>query len=383
MHVTKIKLTEAEGLARHVLRLYDNHSNTNIEPSLFDANDLHDIDLDAFKDVMAKAVERHKLVTGRSVRTDAVGVLGFVLTVPEQYRGNTDHETAILEAAADWARQRFPSCPVAWNAIHRDEVASNGVGEKVNAVHLHLGLVPVDSTGRLNAKALMNRQVLMGLHDDLDRYLHYHLPDWYRGGVVAYDHEARGTGKATMDELKAIHRATDAHDASLRKSMKAMREVTAERGYLARDYEDKERAAEIIDKGFNDLNQKERELRDKERKLKARETSIEARERFVGHVEDIQQREREVNAKEARLEALERSLVKREELLRERDADLTKREGLLTSAVKALCEAIDRVSLHLSSSARQLLKDAFGRFGAKVPSIAPYFVRDTGGRTRD
>lgn len=383
MHVTKIKLTEAEGLARHVLRLYDNHSNTNIQPSLFDANDMHDLDLKGFKDVMAEAVERHKAVTGRSVRSDAVGVLGFVLTVPEQYRGNADHETAILEAAADWARQRFPSCPVAWNAIHRDEVASNGVGEKVNAVHLHLGLVPVDNTGRLNAKALMNRQVLLGLHDDLDRYLHYHLGDWYKGGVVAYDHEARGTGKATMDELKAIHRATDAHEASLRKSMKAMREVTAEREYLTADYANCKHNAKVIGDALDELEEKEQKLNTKDALLKARETAIEARERVVKHVEDIQQRERAVNAKEARLEALEQSLEKREGLLRERDTDLTKREGLLTSAVKALCEAIDRVSLHLSPSARQLLKDAFGRFGAKVPSIAPYFVRDTGGRTRD
>lgn len=383
MHVTKIKLTEAEGLARHVLRLYDNHSNTNIEPSLFDANDLHDIDLDAFKDVMAKAVERHKAVTGRSVRSDAVGVLGFVLTVPEQYRGNSDHETAILEAAVDWAGQRFPSCPIAWNAIHRDEVAHDGVGEKVNAVHLHLGLVPVDSTGRLNAKALINRQVLLGLHDDLDRYLHYHLGDWYKGGVVAYDHEARGTGKATMDELKAIHRATDAHDASLRKSMKALREVTAEREYLTEDYANLEYNAKVIDDWRERLEDKERKLDTKDALLKTRETSIEARERFVGRVEDIQQRERAVKAKEARLDSLEQSLERREELLRERDADLTKREGLLTSAVKALCEAIDRVSLHLSSSARTALKDAFGRFGAKIPSIAPYFVRDGGGRTRD
>lgn len=383
MHVTKIKLTEAEGLARHVLRLYDNHSNTNIEPSLSDANDLHDIDLDAFKCVMDEAVKRHKAITGRSVRSDAVGVLGFVLTVPEQYRGNSDHETAILEAAADWARQRFPSCPVAWNAIHRDEVANNGVGEKVNAVHLHLGLVPVDSTGRLNAKALINRQVLLGLHDDLDKYLHYHLGNWYRGGVVAYDHEARGAGKATMDELKAIHRATDAHDASLRKSMKALREVAAEREYLSEDYANLEHNAKVIDDWRERLEDKEQKLDTKDAILKTRETAIKARERVVEHVEDIQQREREVNAKEARLEALERSLVKREGLLRDRDADLTKREGLLTSAVKALCEAIDRVSLHLPSSARQLLKDAFGRFGAKVPDIAPYFVRNTGGRTRD
>ena len=383
MHVTKIKLTEAEGLARPVLRLYDNHSNTNIQSSLFDANDLHDMDLDAFKDVMDEAVKRHKAVTGRSVRSDAVGVLGFVLTVPEQYRGNADHETAILEAAADWARQRFPSCPVAWNAIHRDEVAHDGAGEKVNAVHLHLGLVPVDSMGRLNAKGLINRQVLLGLHDDLDRYLHYHLGDWYKGGVVAYDHEARGTGKVTMDELKAIHRATDAHDASLRKSMKAMREVTAERKYLTEDYANLEYNAKVIDDWRERLRDKEQKLDTKDALLKTRETAIEARERVVDRVEGIRQREREANAKEARLEALERSLVKREELLRERDADLTKREGLLTSAVKALCDAIDRVSLYLPSSARQLLKDAFGRFGAKVPSIAPYFVRDTGGRTRD
>lgn len=383
MHVTKIKLTEAEGLARHVLRLYDHHSNSNIEPSLSDSNELHDMDLEGFKTVMSEAVARHKAVTGRAVRSDAVGVLGFVLTVPEQYRGNADHETAILEAAADWARQRFPSCPVAWNAIHRDEVANNGVGEKVNAVHLHLGLVPVDSTGRLNAKALINRQVLMGLHDDLDRYLHYHLPNWYKGGVVAYDHEARGTGKATMDELKAIHRATDAHDASLRKSMKAIREVTAEREYLTADYANLEYNAKVIDRDRKRLEVKEQKLNTKDALLKARETSLEARERVVDRVEGIRQREMEVNAKEARLEALERSLVKREGLLNERDADLTKREGLLNSAIKALCDAIDRVSLHLSSSARQLLKDAFGRFGAKVPSIAPYFVRDTGGRTRD
>ena len=383
MHVTKVKLTEAEGLARHVLRLYDNHSNTNIDPSLFDANDLHDIDLDAFKDVINDAVTRHKAVTGRAVRSDAVGVLGFVLTVPEQYRGNSDHETALLEAAVDWARQKFPSCPVAWNAIHRDEVANNGVGEKVNAVHLHLGLVPVDSTGRLNAKALINRQVLMGLHDDLDRYLHYHLGDWYKGGVVAYDHEARGTGKVTMDELKAIHKATDAHEASLRKSMKAMREVTAEREYLTADYANCAYNAKAINEGLERLEEWEQKLDTKDALLKTRETAIEARERFVGRVEGIQQRERDVKAKEANLEALERSLVKREGLLRERDADLTKREGLLTSAVKALCEAIDRVSLHLPSSARQLLKDAFGRFGAKVPDIAPYFVRNTGGRTRD
>lgn len=383
MHVSKIKLTEAEGLARHVLRLYDNHSNANIKPSLFDANDMHDLDLDTFKAVMDDAVKRHKAITGRSVRSDAVGVLGFVLTVPEQYRGNSDHETAILEAAVDWARQRFPSCPIAWNAIHRDEVANNGVGEKVNAVHLHLGLVPVDSTGRLNAKALINRQVLLGLHDDLDRYLHYHLGDWYKGGVVAYDHEARGAGKATMDELKAIHRATDAHEASCRKSMKAMREVTAEREYLTEDYANLEYNAKVIDDWRERLEDKERKLDTKDALLKTRETSIEARERFVGRVEGIQQREREVNAKEARLEALEQSLEKREGLLRERDADLTKREGLLTSAVKALCEAIDRVSLRLAPSARTALKDAFERFGAKVPSIAPYFVRDKGGRTRD
>lgn len=196
------------GVIVHVERLGDKHSNQNIreERSHLNYSLMKDgkQGIELFEDYKA-AFEKVEKAQKRKIRSDAVRVVDGVLSLPAEYKGETEErQRAFFQTAADITREHFG--PLLWATVHRDERTKTGDGTD----HLHVGFIPVTKDGRLSAREVIGPDVLSSWHDELDMKLRERLP-WYHGGVVQEEKALRTKSKdnLAMKEWKRVKAETD------------------------------------------------------------------------------------------------------------------------------------------------------------------------------
>lgn len=114
----------------------------------------------ALKKMVERSAAIHKKTTGRAVRSDAVRVADWVVTLPEDCPQERAEE--FFTTVLDFARARYGKNAVFGGFVHMDETTP----------HMHMPVIPLKD-GRLCAKELISRQDLKGWHDDLQGYLQF------------------------------------------------------------------------------------------------------------------------------------------------------------------------------------------------------------------
>lgn len=227
------------GVIVHVERLGDKHSNQNIrdERSHLNYSLMKDgkQGIELFEDYKA-AFEKVEKSQKRKIRSDAVRVVDGVLSLPAEYKGETEErQRAFFQTAADITREHFG--PLLWATVHRDERTKTGDGTD----HLHVGFIPVTKDGRLSAREVIGPDVLSSWHDELDMKLRERLP-WYHGGVVQEEKALRTKSKdnLAMKEWKRVKAETDKvkaeRDEARAEAVKAENQIHQ----LAQTYREKE-----------------------------------------------------------------------------------------------------------------------------------------------
>lgn len=227
------------GVIVHVERLGDKHSNQNVRQERSHLNyslmpeGKQGIEL--FEDYKA-AFEKVASAQKRKIRSDAVRVVDGVLSLPAEYKGETEErQRAFFQTAADITREHFG--PLLWATVHRDERTKTGDGTD----HLHVGFIPVTKDGRLSAREVIGPDVLSSWHDELDMKLRERLP-WYHGGVVQEEKALRTKSKdnLAMKEWKQVKAETDKvkaeRDEARAEAVKAENQIHQ----LAQTYREKE-----------------------------------------------------------------------------------------------------------------------------------------------
>lgn len=227
------------GVIVHVERLGDKHSNQNVrqERSHLNYSLMKDgkQGIELFEDYKA-AFEKVASAQKRKIRSDAVRVVDGVLSLPAEYKGETEErQRAFFQTAADITREHFG--PLLWATVHRDERTKTGDGTD----HLHVGFIPVTKDGRLSAREVIGPDVLSSWHDELDMKLRERLP-WYHGGVVQEEKALRTKSKdnLAMKEWKQVKAETDKvkaeRDEARAEAVKAENQIHQ----LAQTYREKE-----------------------------------------------------------------------------------------------------------------------------------------------
>lgn len=228
-------------------------------------------------------LEATKERQGRKIRSDAVVLVGAVVTLPAEYKDVTPAQKAeFFQRAYEYHRATFYQ-PMYQNevyaCVHMDETSP----------HLHYGFIPVTEDGRLNAHKVVTPARLKTYHPGMDRYLRETI-DWYHGGIMReeggpIEYTTMSKLKAQPDNFSTVRKASAALepllDAGLgSRSIKlsktqgeAVLELLTHSEDLTRALEEQEKAAKMRERAAKALEEAENARESaKEREARAQQT---------------------------------------------------------------------------------------------------------------
>lgn len=330
------------------------------------------------KGVLANAVkratEKHKETAGRKVRSDAVGSVNIVITLPLELRDYSDPKEVypFFGYVGQFLRDRYGS-DFACAAVHMDE----------STPHMHAYVIPMVN-GKLNAKKMFDRAEFNSFHGDLQAFMDARMPGL---SILTSTEEERaerrqarrGTeGKKTLAELKAdtvrAEREYDDLAVCLTSKKKELDGVTREtdtkkkerdsvsaelnnaRSQLARVQHEQEEEEERLDRMraeterlAEQVNVKRSELNSTKNKLDETEkmlTETEEEYRYVGGLVWQLQKEYEEIAEKIMGGAVAQAI---KEWAKERYESLTKKLTPAEEALNALSEAVESHTVNRSA----------------------------------
>lgn len=157
----KMKANNLPGIERHNKRIYQNHSNEDIDNSLSYLN--YDV-VDRggkYQDIVKEIIDSQK-EGNRAIRKDAVLVNEWIITSDKTFFKDMSSEERdrFFKEATDWFKERYGQQNIAYAQVHLDE----------STPHMHLGVVPMRE-GKLQAKNVFNRQELRDIQEELPKHL--------------------------------------------------------------------------------------------------------------------------------------------------------------------------------------------------------------------
>lgn len=169
----KMKVANLGGAYRHNERIFENHSNKDIDTSRSHLNyELTDRDRElSYKSQIEDYINENK-VSERAIRKDAVLCDEWIITSDKAFFEKLDQEQtkAFFETAKDYFAQNYGEQNIAYASVHMDE----------STPHMHLGIVPMQD-GKLSSKAMFDREELKKIQDELPQYLNEQGFDLKRG----------------------------------------------------------------------------------------------------------------------------------------------------------------------------------------------------------
>ena len=189
MHITKLNGNQIGQVISHIERPADReYSNQNIDPARSKLN--YTLIDRGGTDYINNRIESVKHIN----RADVIKLVGVVITLPQDYRGN---EKEFFKATTKAFAERYGKDNIAYSTVHKDE----------KTPHLHIGVIPIvkdkDGRERLCAKELFDKKELKRLHPEIEKSVSRQLkqPVHLLNGRTQRDPE---TGRAYKDvkELK-------------------------------------------------------------------------------------------------------------------------------------------------------------------------------------
>lgn len=156
-----MKANNLAGIERHNKRIYQNHSNEDIDDSLSYLN--YDLvhQEGKYKDIVQEIIDSQK-EGNRAIRKDAVLVNEWILTSDKTFFKDMPAEDRdrFFKDATEWFKERYGQQNIAYAQVHLDE----------STPHMHLGVVPMRD-GKLQAKNVFTRQELRDIQAELPKHL--------------------------------------------------------------------------------------------------------------------------------------------------------------------------------------------------------------------
>lgn len=170
----KMKSGNLGGAYRHNERIFENHSNKDIDPEKTHLNyELTDRDRSIPYDRQIKQYINDNKISKRALRKDAVLCNEWIITSDKAFFENmsSDQIKDFFETAKNFFAERYGNSNIAYAMVHLDE----------STPHMHLGLVPMQN-GKLSSKALFgSRDQLKEIQEAFPKYLNEHGYNLQRG----------------------------------------------------------------------------------------------------------------------------------------------------------------------------------------------------------
>ena len=170
----KMKSGNLGGAYRHNERIFENHSNKDIDPEKTHLNyELTDRDRSIPYDRQIKQYINDNKISKRALRKDAVLCNEWIITSDKAFFENMspDQIKNFFETAKNFFAERYGNSNIAYAMVHLDE----------STPHMHLGLVPMQN-GKLSSKSLFgSRDQLKEIQEAFPKYLNEHGYNLQRG----------------------------------------------------------------------------------------------------------------------------------------------------------------------------------------------------------
>lgn len=169
----KMKAVNLGGAYRHNERIFENHSNKDIDTSRSHLNyelTVRDREL-SYKSQIEDYINENK-VSERAIRKDAVLCDEWIITSDKTFFEKLDQEKTrdFFETAKNYFAENYGEENIAYASVHLDE----------STPHMHMGVVPFEN-GKLSSKAMFDREELKKIQDELPKYMNEHGFDLQRG----------------------------------------------------------------------------------------------------------------------------------------------------------------------------------------------------------
>ena len=169
----KMKAVNLGGAYRHNERIFENHSNKDIDTSRSHLNyELTERDRElSYKSQIEDYINENK-VSERAIRKDEVLCDEWIITSDKAFFEKLDQEKTrdFFETAKNYFAENYGEENIAYASVHLDE----------STPHMHMGVVPFEN-GKLSSKAMFDREELKKIQDELPKYMNEHGFDLQRG----------------------------------------------------------------------------------------------------------------------------------------------------------------------------------------------------------
>lgn len=169
----KMKAGNLSGAYRHNERVFENHSNKDIDTSRSHLNyELTDRDRFVSYEMQIKDYVNENKLSNRAIRKDAVLCDEWIITSDKAFFENLDQEQTrdFFETAKNYFAENYGEQNIAYASVHLDE----------STPHMHMGVVPFEN-GKLSSKAMFDREELKHIQEDLPKYMSQHGFELQRG----------------------------------------------------------------------------------------------------------------------------------------------------------------------------------------------------------
>lgn len=159
----KMKAGNLGGAYRHNERVFENHSNKDIDTSRSHLNyELTDRDRSVSYEKQIKDYVNENKLSSRAIRKDAVLCDEWIITSDKQFFEKLDvaEIREFFKAAKDYFEENYGQENIAYASVHLDE----------STPHMHMGVVPFEN-GKLSSKAMFDREELKKIQEDLPKYM--------------------------------------------------------------------------------------------------------------------------------------------------------------------------------------------------------------------
>lgn len=323
-HLGKAKLGNLNGMQAHNDRRYNKHSNKDIDVSRSCNN--YDL-VEAQGSYKARFDEqmRKYYKSPRKPRSDATVCDEWIFgSDADFFEGKSiEEQRRYFESIKDFMTDRYGN-HVIYATVHVDE----------KTPHMHLGMVPLTSDGRLSHKAIFNKTELTKVHRDLHKHL------------VQQGFDLEAPDKSTREHLSVA-------EFKLQKSNEL---IAKNEEILKSQKERNERYINDAKKEINDFTDRNKqELRRMTLSVQSREQAVTEREtRAVAHEQSLQEREEQADAREQQLDARSQQLDAHEQELQSREEQVELRASKIASEqskLKGMYESLK--STQSSQNARE------------------------------
>ncbi|MDK9844914.1 MAG: plasmid recombination protein [Tetragenococcus halophilus] len=226
IRVAKVKSkTNTTGLQKHVQRENKNYENLDIDLGKSHLNyDLVNNDPINYNLTIDKKIEEN--YTGkRKIRSDAVKHIdGLITSDNEFFEGKSQDDIRVFfEDSKTFIEKEYGKEHLIYATVHMDE----------RTPHMHYGVVPITTDGRLSAKDVVgNKKALTEFQDRFNEYLNDKGYDLERG-------TSKHKTKAKHDEVESFKQKTEFHQKQLENSKQDYDKFAQRRDELGKEIKHK------------------------------------------------------------------------------------------------------------------------------------------------